>query len=68
MQLVGIQIYNLTDGDSSIDVLLKKIGGHWFFLNVNVTCVDLVSFILIFHLLPRLLIGSCDAVGGLMQS
>jgi len=28
--------------------LLKKIGGHWFFLNVNVTCVDMVSFILIF--------------------
>jgi len=39
----------LTDGDSGINILLKKIGGHWFFLNVNVTCVDLVSFSLIFH-------------------
>ena len=38
----------LTDGDSGINMLLKKIGGHWFFLNVNVTCVDMVSFILIF--------------------
>jgi len=33
----------LTDGDSGISMLLKKIGGHWFFLNVNVTCVDLLS-------------------------
>ena len=39
----------LTDGDSGINMLLKKIGGHWFFLNVNITCVDMVSFILIFH-------------------
>ena len=43
----------LTDGDSGINKLLKKIGGHWFFLNVNVTCVDLVSFILIFHLVAQ---------------
>ena len=35
---------------SGIKMLLKKIGGHWFFLNVNVTCVDLVSFILIGHI------------------
>jgi hypothetical protein len=43
----------LTDGDSGIYMLLKKIGGHWYFLNVNVTCVDLVSFILFFHLVAQ---------------
>jgi hypothetical protein len=34
-------------------MLLKKTGGHWFFLKVNVTCVDLVSFILISHLVAQ---------------
>jgi len=32
---------------------LKKSGGHWSFRNVNVTCADLVSFILIFHLVVQ---------------
>jgi hypothetical protein len=41
------------DGKSGINMLLKKIGVHWFSLNVNVTCVDLVSFILIFYLVAQ---------------
>jgi hypothetical protein len=40
----------LTDGDSGSNMLLKKSGGHWFFRSANVTSVDLVSFIWIFHL------------------
>ena len=43
----------MTNRMTGINMLLKKIGGHWFFLNVNVTCVDLVSFILIFHLVAQ---------------
>jgi len=31
----------------------RKLVGHCFFLNVNVTSVDLVSFILIFHLVAQ---------------
>jgi hypothetical protein len=42
-----------TDSDSGINMLLKKTGGHRFFLSVNVTCVDLVSFILIFHFVAQ---------------
>jgi hypothetical protein len=34
-------------------MLLKKTGGHRFFLSVNVTCVDLFSFILIFHFVAK---------------
>jgi hypothetical protein len=47
-------------------MLLKKTGGHRVFLSVNITCVDLVSCILISILLLRLLISLCVAVGGLM--
>jgi Na+/pantothenate symporter len=51
-------------------MLLKKTGGHRFFLNVNVTCVDLVSCILIFHFVAQAsnkFMGCCrrvDAVVG----
>ena len=38
-----------TDGEFGIVILLKRIGRLRPFLNVNVTCVDLVSFTLIFH-------------------
>ena len=54
----------LTDGDSGISMMLKKIGGHWLFLNVNVTCVDLVSFIMIFHFVAQV----CNRLNVVMQA
>jgi len=61
----------LTDGDFGINMFLKKNGGHCFFLNVNVTCVDLVSFILIFHLVAQAsnrFVWCCRRVDAVMGS
>ena len=42
-----------TDGEFGIVILLKRFGGLRPFFNVNVTCVDLVSFTLNFHLVAQ---------------